>query len=151
MNCAEKRSGRLLRCSWVIPLGVLALDQLSLERRDPTPEQTFPRLIKLLECRDCRKRQGFAAVVSRYAEMYPKINLAPFRKELVRALNDTNVEIRLFIAGAAPVAEMVGPEILLESLQPALTNSDARVQRVARGNLERAGITNVLTKIITVQ
>jgi len=126
----------------------MTLEQLSLDQGDPAPERTFPHLVKLLEVADSRRRQSSAAVVSRYASMYPQLDLAPFRSELVRALNDENVEVRLFIAGPSPVANLVGPEELARALKPALTNFNSRVRRVAQEHLKRAGLTNLVVEQI---
>ena len=117
---------------------------LSLEKRDPTPEQTFARLVKLFELHDDFRREWVAAVVRRYADAYPQIDLAPFRFELVRALNDDYPGVRLLIADASPITKLVGPALVQSSLKPCLKSSEQGLRNAAQELLFRAGFTNIV-------
>jgi len=128
----------------------MVLDVLSLEKRDPEPERTFARLVKFLELHDDFRREGVAAEVARYAEMYPRLDLTPFRPELVRALNDDYLGVRLFIADSSRIAKLLGPDHVRWSLTPYLTNSDPSLRVSAREVLFRAGFTNVVGAQINV-
>ena len=121
----------------------ILLDQLTMERRDPTPERTFARLLKLFRLHDDYRREWVASIVWRYTETYPQLDLIPFRAELIRALNDDYLGVRIYIANSSPVAKLVGPELVRSSLTPYLTSSDPALRIPAEEVLAQAGFTNV--------
>ena len=121
----------------------MVLAELTVEKRDSTPERTFTRLVKLLELRDDLRREWVAAVVGQYANTYPQLDLAPFRAELARALNDDYPGVRFLIADASPIAKLLGPALVESSLKPYLTNSEPGLRNAAQEFLFPAGVTNV--------
>lgn len=95
-------------------------------------------LVTLLKHHNSRTRARAARIVSRYAQRYGKnIDLAQFQPELMRNLNDENLDTRLSIAGALNVAEIGSAEVI-EALRPALTNGDLRIRRLAKMETQEA-------------
>ena len=71
-------------------------------------------------------------------------SFTPFRPELMRALNDDYLGVRLFIADSSRIAKLLGPDHVLSSLTPFLASSSPGLRKAAQEVLLRAGFTNLV-------
>ena len=111
--------------------------------RDTAPEQTLPRLARLLSASNPRTRLDAASVLKHYDQNHPGLDIARFRSELIPVLNDENDWTRIEVATVLDTARLGGPE-LIPALKPALTNSSPLIRSAAQAivdHLEAANAT----------
>ncbi len=109
--------------------------------RDSMPERTLPRLVQLLSANDPQTRQRAAGLIQHYLSDYPQLDCAPFRPQLIQALNDADDLTRIIVANVLIDAKIVDPK-LVPALQSALTNSQPFIRDAAQMTLDRLETTH---------
>lgn len=127
-----QRLPRPLKADTLVDAACLVL----LNLRDDAPEQTVPELVRLLSAESPLTRLDAAVVLQYYTRTHPALDLASFRPDLLRALNDTNDWTRIQVVTALNNAKLGGQECIA-ALQPALTNRDITLNMAARLAMRR--------------
>jgi hypothetical protein len=96
---------------------------------DPQPDRAFPQLVQLLGSSDPNRRRTAWALVSRYAESYKSLDLAPHELHFRSALGDTNGWIRVHAVLTMLQGDMAD-SAMIPALSPALTSGDPNLSNV---------------------